>query len=158
MKCPDDDDYRLTYQVGDFPPTKSAALHTQQVQFLRIRRGERPEKTSQYLGVSRDSKPPHRWRAKITNREANLDKVSLGAFATEELAARAYDIISLASHGAEGTTNFPKDDYRRMNPKWATAMVAEFASGDLAEARKALAKAAQITVDQVAKGDAVESD
>lgn len=154
-----DDDHRPWLQIGDFPPTKSASLHVQRRQYLRIKRGERADKTSQYLGVSRSSLPPYRWRSTITNQDAGLNGVGLGSYATEELAARAYDLISRASYGPEGTTNFPKDDYKGMGSKWARAVVAAFASGQLEElkdARKALARAVQIVVNDADKQRAAE--
>lgn len=98
--------------------------------------------------------PPHRWQASITNQDAKLHRVYLGSFATEELAARAYDLVSLASYGPEGTTNFPKVDYKGMGSKWARAVVAALASGEPAEiegAREALAKAAQHVVTEAAR-------
>lgn len=140
MRPPDDVRLKPRLQVGDFPPTESASLHRQRCQFLRIR--YRTDKTSRYLGVSRSGR---RWRAVITNQERGLEGVGLGTFETEELAARAYDIVSLSSYGPEGTTNFPKEDYKQLRTEGARELVAYLAQGlpsELEEARAALAKVA----------------
>jgi hypothetical protein len=59
-----------------------------------------PNGTSHYKGVSWATKGRHRWRAAIADRY-------IGAFATEEDAARAYDAAAVARWGEFALLNFP---------------------------------------------------
>ena len=59
---------------------------------------------SAYKGVQRFK--PGRWRARIC---VNGRQTSLGLFASEEAAARAYDVAALAAWGEFAYLNFPQE-------------------------------------------------
>ena len=69
----------------------------QQKKFTFVNRGQRG---SRYRGVSKNG---NQWQVLIM---INKSKSYVGSYATEELAARIYDIVSLKNHGNKAKTNF----------------------------------------------------
>lgn len=69
----------------------------QQKKFTFVNRGQRG---SRYRGVSKNG---NQWQVLIM---INKSKSYVGSYATEDLAARIYDIVSLKNHGNKAKTNF----------------------------------------------------
>ena len=69
----------------------------QQKKFTFVNRGQRG---SRCRGVSKNG---NQWQVLIM---INKSKSYVGSYATEELAARIYDIVSLKNHGNKAKTNF----------------------------------------------------
>ena len=67
------------------------------------KRAEKPNKSSRFRGVRRDSSFP-RWTAQIS---FDHQWQYLGSFATEEEAAMAYDRAAILLHGQFAVVNFP---------------------------------------------------